>query len=616
MNDQHTNTQRRRLLQAMGASGLLAGLDMFLPGVSRAEMMHRAGEAARVKGGTPRSVTQDFHIRREGISVAGGRASSAYTINHSIPGPIVELWEGHDALLRIHNHIPDEITSIHWHGILLPFQMDGVPGVTFPGIDPGETFEAHFPVRQYGTYWYHSHAGTQEQNCQTGPMVIHPADDRDRVPADREYVVVLNDWTFEDPQRVLAKLKEMSDYYNFSRRTVPDFIEDAQKAGLKKTLADRLAWANMRMSPRDIADVTGHTYTYLMNGQHPAANWTGIFQPGERVKLRVINASAMTYFNFRIPGLPMTVVSADGQNVEPVDTDEFQIAVAETFDVVVEPKADQAYTIMVESMDRSGYARGTLAPRAGMSAPVPALRHQPQRTMVDMGMDMQKMGMGKMPAPRHGEDRGSAMGHGMPMAHDAGAGQHTMGTGTMMEKAGPVVMHQKGENPYGPGNIFIAHDVRYRLAERGTGLEGIDHRVLTYSQLRNVKPMRDKRTPSKTIELHLTGNMDRYMWSFDGKEYSSSTPIHFPYNHRIRLVLINDTMMEHPIHLHGQFMELENEQGEYLPFKHTISVLPASRVSLLVTADEPGRWFFHCHLLYHLEMGMARVVVTSDQQES
>ena len=653
------DSERRRILRAMGATGLLAGFSALLPSYARAGMdSNRVASAAQVPGGQPRDVVMDFHIRREMIDIAGGRAS-AITINHSTPGPILELWEGRNAHLRVHNHL-EESSSIHWHGILLPFQMDGVPGVAFPGIDPGDTFEVDFPVRQAGTYWYHSHSGLQEQVGQTGPTVIHSAEN-DHINADREYVLVLNDWTFEDPHRLMAKLKKMSDYYNYSQRTVGDLAEDVEKAGFAATMRDRMSWGNMRMSPRDIADVTSHTYSYLMNGVHPDANWTGLFKPGERIRLRVINASSMTYFNVRVPGLPMTVVAADGKEVQPVETDEFQIGVAETYDVIVQPKADRAYTVMAESMDRSGYARGTLAPRVGMSAPVPALREQPQRTMVDMGMDMSKMDMGGMDmSPGSGGmkmDTGS-MDHGsmqamagsksgenmtgMPgmaderhemgganrstgmsgmsgmsndknkMAHGTGPSSGTMGTGAMMEKAGPVVAHH-GPDHHGMGNVTVANVERYRLAERGTGLEDVNHRVLTYSQLRNVKPMQDRRAPSRTIEIHLTGVMDRYIFSFDGVKYSQATPIEFPYGERIRLVMVNDTMMEHPIHLHGMFMELENKQDDYLPFKHTISVLPASRVSLLVTADEPGRWAFHCHLLYHMEMGMFRVVRVSDQ---
>ena len=644
---------RRRLLRAMGATGLLAGFNALLPAYARNTMRssattHLDTAAAQVPGGRARDVVMDLHIRRELIDIAGGRAS-AITLNHTTPGPIVELWEGQNARLRVHNHL-DESSSIHWHGILLPFQMDGVPGVAFPGIDPGATFEVDFPVRQAGTYWYHSHSGLQEQVGQTGPMVIHAAGD-DGINADREYVIVLNDWTFEDPHRLVAKLKKVSDYYNFSERTLGDLAEDFQTAGVAKTIKDRLAWGNMRMSPRDIADVTGHTYTYLMNGVHPAGNWTGLFTPGERIRLRVINASAMTYFNVRVPGLPLTVVAADGKEVEPVETDEFQIGVAETFDVVVQPTADQAYTLMAESMDRSGYARGTLAPRAGMVAPVPTLREQPQRTMMDMGMNMTHMDQGdmhrmaqdkkpktmdhaSMPTMQHGDKThrmdgmshpgqavdhstmGAAMaGHGDGMdrmAHGNGPDTGHRGTGAMMEHAGPVVA-EHGPDTHGPGNINVADVQRDRLAERGTGLEAVNHRVLTYSQLRNVVPMQDRRAPSRTIEIHLTGNMARYMWSFDGLKYSDSSPIEFPYGERIRLVLVNDTMMEHPIHLHGMFMELENGQGDRLPFKHTLSVLPGSRASLLVTADEPGRWAFHCHLLYHMEMGMFRVVRVSDQ---
>jgi CopA family copper-resistance protein len=625
MNRKNQDISRRHLLRLLGNTGLLAGLSKLLPAYAYAALptgqRHLTASAARVPGGLPRDVSMDFHIRRESIAIAGGHAS-AVTVNGTVPGPLVELWEGRNALLRVHNHLA-ESTSIHWHGILLPFTMDGVPGVAFPGIDPGQTFEAHFPVRQYGTYWYHSHTGVQEQLGQLGPIVIHPENPDDRIRSDREYVVMLTDWTFEDPHRLMARLKKMSDYYNFNQRTLGDLVEDLSMTGFGATLRERLAWGQMRMSPRDIADVTGYTYTYLMNGMHAQANWTGLFEPGERVRLRVINGSAMSYFNFRIPGLPMTVVAADGQNVEPVVTDEFQIGVAETFDVVVEPMADTAYTLMAESMDRSGYARGTLAPRVDMSAAVPPLRKPPNRTMIDMGMAMDDMHMDSM--DQQG-GAGKAMSDMQKQGHDmAGMDHSNMEMGNMkrgdeqmsgmaadsslaMESAGPIVARH-GPDHHGPGNTSVAEVQRYRLAERGTGLQDVPHRVLTYSQLRNTKAMTDRRAPGYTVELHLTGNMERYMWSFDGVKYTdASSPIDFPYGERVRLIMVNDTMMEHPIHLHGMFMELENGQGDRLPFKHTISVLPGSRVSLLVTANEPGRWAFHCHLLYHMEMGMFRVV--------
>ena len=587
---------RRRLLSAMIASGAFIGLNALVPAYGRA-----LGGLAKPSQRSPHDVEMDLTIRQQTRDIAGGKSDLAMSINDTIPGPLVELYEGHNALLRVHNQLSSS-SSIHWHGILLPFEMDGVPGVAFPGIDPGTTFAARFPLRQSGTYWYHSHTSLQEQSGVYGPLVIHPAGE-DPVAADRDYVVMLSDWTFEDPHSVMKKLKQLSHYYNFQERTMGDFVDDIDKAGWDKTINDRLAWARMRMSPTDIADVTGYTYTYLMNGQHPAGNWTGVFTPGERVRLRVINGSAMSYFNVRIPGLRMTVVAADGQNVEPVEIDEFQIGVAETYDVVVQPTEDRAYTLFAESMDRSGYTCGTLAPREGMTAAVPALRERPLRTMVDMGMDMSKM---KMDISMDDMDMGS-MNHATPgMSPKVEADN-----GSMMQTAGPIIARH-GPDQHGPGNITVAEVQRNRLGEPGTGLENVGHRVLVYTDLKRLARDFDTRPPGRELELHLTGNMKRYMWSFDGKKFSEvKGPIEFEHNERLRLILINDTMMEHPIHLHGMWMELENGHGSSIPRKHTISVKPAERLSVLITPKDKGRWAFHCHLLYHMEMGMFRVVRVS-----
>jgi len=537
----------------------------------------------------------DLTIAETPITV-DGRQGSAVTMNGGIPGPVMRFTEGETVTIRVHNRLK-ESTSIHWHGILLPFEMDGVPGVAFPGIPAGETFTYRYPVAQSGTYWYHSHTGLQEQLGHYGPLIIDPAEP-DPFSYDREHVIVLSDWMFENPYTVLAKLKKQSDYLNFQKRTVGDFFDDVSSAGLGSTLKDRLAWGNMRMDPTDIADVTGHLYTYLMNGRGPEDNWLGLFKPGERVRLRFINAATMSYFNLRIPGLPMTVVQADGQNVEPVTVDEFQIAVAETYDVIVAPQEDRAYTVMAESLDRSGYARGTLAPRAGMSAPVPPLRERPLRTMVDMGMKMDGMDM---------NGSGDAASHAGHMDMD---GSDDGRVGSMMEAAGPIIA-EHGPDKHGPGNTSVATVQRNRLGEPGTGLENVGHRVLVYTDLKAITPY-NQIAPERELELHLTGNMERYMWSFDGKKFSEvKGPIPFEYGERLRLIMVNDTMMEHPIHLHGMWMELENGHGAHIPRKHTVSVKPGERLSVLINVDAPGRWAFHCHLLYHMDMGMFRVVEVS-----
>lgn len=532
------------------------------------------------------------------------------TINDSVPGPLLEWYEGRDVVLNVTNHMRHS-TSIHWHGILLPFEMDGVPGVTFRGIDPGTTFQYRFRVKQSGTYWYHSHTGLQEQSGVYGPLVVHPKT-ADPVHYDRDYVVMLSDWTFEDPHDVMAKLKKMSDYYNYQQFTLTDLYGTGEMSA-GEAWSKKLAWARMRMMPTDIADITGATYTYLMNGLHPAGNWTGLFEPGERVRLRFINGAAMSYFNVRIPGLPMTVVAADGQNVMPVETDEFQIGVAETYDVIVEPGTDEAYTVMAESMDRSGYAAGTLATRPGLRAPIPPLRERPLLTMVDMGMDMAVMDMGGMDHAAMGAMK-SAGGDGQDSSHDMAHGDHGVGSGAgmaMQGSTGPIIARH-GPDTHGPGNISVAQVQRDRLGERGTGLAEVEHRVLVYNDLKRLDDDYDDRPPAREVELHLTGHMERYMWSFDGKQFHEvDGPIEFHYGERLRLTMVNDTMMNHPIHLHGMWMELDNGHGREIPRKHTINLMPAARVSALITADAPGRWAFHCHLLYHMDMGMFRVVRVS-----
>jgi CopA family copper-resistance protein len=505
----------------------------------------------------------------------GGRTGHAVTINGTLPAPLIRLREGQNVRLAVTNTL-DEDTSIHWHGLLVPFQMDGVPGISFPGIRPRETFVYEFPVRQSGTYWYHSHSNLQEAMGHYGPIIIDPA--ADPVAYDREHVLVLSDWSFIHPHEILQRLKQSPGYFNQQRTTVAGLLsgEDRMSA------SERRMWAGMRMDPRDILDVNGSTYTYLINGHGPQENWTGLFAPGERVRLRVINASAMSIFNIRIPGLPMTVVQADGVDVQPVETDEFQISIAETYDVIVQPLEDRAYTIVSEAMDRSGLGRATLAPRMGMTAEVPALRAVPNLTMRDMGMDMGAMDHGA------GMNHGS-MGHGDMNMRDPSIAPPTMDVGVGVQSISPA-----------PEN---------RLAERPLGLENETHRVLVYTDLVSLRPNADTRPPSRTLEIHLTGNMERFMWGFDGRRFSELVePIRFERNERVRVTLVNDTMMAHPIHLHGHFFELVNGHPGNQPLKHTVNVAPGGRLSFDLTADTPGDWAFHCHMLMHMHAGMFNVV--------
>ena len=530
-------------------------------------------------------------------STINGEPSRSILVNGHLPAPLLRWREGDEIILRVTNHL-DVDTSIHWHGILLPFQMDGVPGVAFPGIRPGETFIYRFTVAQAGTYWYHSHSGLQEQLGHYGPIIIEPLAP-DPVDFDREYVIVLSDWTFENPHRVFNKLKAMSHVYNFQNRTVTDFFDDARANGFNRALAQRMMWGAMRMNPTDIADVTGATYTYLINGHSPTENWTALFQPGERVRLRFINAAAMSIFNVRIPGLPMTVVQADGLNVRPVQTDEFQIGVAETYDVIVRPGDVQAYTLMAESNDRSGFARATLSPRPGMTAAVPALRQRPTLTMKDMAMDHGTHGHG---APNPGAGTADHSGHAAHAMHHAST-----------ESTAPAAVRH--DHPRGPGVAGLAMNPANRLGERPGGLEDAPHRVLVYTDLESLDRNPDVRAPERHMELHLTSNMERYMWSFDGVKFSEvDQPIIFHENERLRLTLVNDTMMPHPIHLHGMFFDVVTGDHPHKPRKHTIVVKPGERLALDITAAPVGDWAFHCHLLYHMHAGMMRVVSVREEQ--
>ena len=519
-----------------------------------------------------------------------GRSIMATAINGQIPGPTLRFREGDTVTLAVTNRL-SFTSSIHWHGLRIPSAMDGVPGFSFNGIKPGETFVYRFPLKQSGTYWYHAH-GPEEQTGVYGSLVIEPKGGFAQ-RFDRDYVIVLSDWSDESPLKIISNLKFQSDYYNYNRRTLGTFIEDARRDGLRATVQDRLMWGDMRMSPTDILDVSGATYTYLMNGQPPAANWTALFRPGERVRLRFIDAGSMSIFDVRIPGLAMKVVQTDGNDIVPVTVDEFRIAPGETYDVIVEPREAQAYTIFAQVQDRTGFARGTLAPRAGMAAAIPPMDPRPLRTMADMGMDHGAAG--------HVGHGGAAHGGSPP---SASADPHA-GHGGAPAPAHDRMASQL-EGRVGVDNVALAP--RSRLSEAGDGLDGNGRRVLRLSDLRNAKRGNDLRPPTREIVLHLTGNMERFMWSLDGVKFSDAAPIMLNLGERVRFTLINDTMMDHPMHMHGVWSELENGQADYRPYKHTILVKPGEKLSFLVSADEPGRWAFHCHLLYHMELGMMREV--------
>ena len=524
----------------------------------------------------------DLAVGQGAIEVAG-RSGHAFAVNGSVPGPLVRLKEGEAVTLRVANHLAQD-TSIHWHGLLLPFQFDGVPGVSFPGIKPGETFVYELPaLRQSGTYWWHSHSDLQEQAGHYGPIIIDPAAP-DPVQADRDYVLLLSEFSPLHPHTIMAKLKKGEEYFN---RQKTSWTDDYRLSG-----SDRRMWAGMRMMPTDIADVTGSTYTYLVNGHAPEDSLEYLFSPGERVRLRIINGSAMSFFNIRIPGVRMSVVQADGKNVRPIEVDEFQIGTAETYDIVVEPTAE-AHTIVAEAMDRSGMAVATLASRAGARAPVPSLRDPVLLTMTDMGHG----GMD------HSGGDHSNMGH----APSTGGMDH-----------GSMKMRDTSSLPpnvaVGPGIDMVSANPADRMGDPGLGLDKVGHKVLTYRDLTALEPNDDPRKPSRHMQIHLTGNMERYMWSFDGRKFNAvaDQPIRFAYNERVRVKLVNDTMMAHPIHLHGHFFELVNGADRmHQPQKHTVIVQPGGSATFDLTADEPGDWAFHCHLLYHMHAGMFQIVTVA-----
>jgi CopA family copper-resistance protein len=588
---------RRKLLEHGRDFGLLLLSAQFFPSTAFSAESNAVGQSAK-------STAIELLIDRKEMRV-GDRIGKVVTINGTSPGPIIRLNEGEEAVIRVKNNL-DEPTSIHWHGVLVPADMDGVPGVSFKGIPAGATFIYKFKVMQSGTYWYHSHTGGQELQGMFGAIIIEPIKS-EPLRFDREHVIMLSDWTPIEPVTLIKKLKKNSGYFNYQKRTITDFAADTSQNGFGVTLADRLQWAKMRMDPTDFSDITGATYSYLVNGMTPDENWSGTFKKGEKVRLRFICAAAMTIFDVRLPGLKLNVVSADGQAVQPVEVEEFRIAPGETYDVIVDLKDDKAFTIFAEAIDRSGFASGTLSVKLGVKGAIPERRKRAVRGMDDMGMSMAAMSS----IPAKGMDMPGMDMQGMKMKSEVKPHGNNSLTSSPIPGSSPV---RHGLDHHGPGNSMIPSETKNRFNEPGAGLDPNERRVLVYTDLKSIVPYEDQREPNREIELHLTGNMERYMWSIDGKKYSESeAPIQFEYGERLRVTFVNDTMMEHPMHLHGMWMYPENGNGNYLPRKHTIIVKPAERVSVAVSANALGRWAFHCHMLLHMHMGMFRVVEVTGQ---
>lgn len=617
------NIDRRRFIGAAAAGGTTAAFAGWFPAWAQPVSTGITAPIPTVSG-----TEISLRIARQTMRV-DGKVSRAIGLNGTVPGPLVRLREGQNVRLSVTNDL-DEDSSIHWHGLLLPFQMDGVPGVSFPGIKARSTFVYEFPVIQSGTYWYHSHSGLQEQLGHYGPIVVDPKGG-DPIAYDREHVVVLSDHSQLSPEAIFRKLKVNPGHFNMQRQTLGGLL-----AGKDQPLKERVDWGKMRMDPTDVADVNGSTYDFLINGHGPKDNWTALFTPGERVRLRIINAAAMTIFNVRIPGLKMTIVQADGLNVRPVEVDEFQIGVAETYDVIVTPTDERAYTLVSEANDRSGMGRATLAPRAGMAAQVPRLRERPLANMKDMGMGDMDMSGGSMEGIDHSgmampvKAGAASAGETMPgmdmadaaapaagamagMDHSAMGGMAGMDHGSMKMRDFSVAP-QVDKNP---GVQTISPMPSDRMGDPGQGLENVDHKVLTYRDLVALDKNPDVRAPDRSLDIHLTGNMERFMWSFDGIKMSDfHEPIPFLEGERVRINLINDSMMSHPIHLHGHFFELVTGKGDHAPRKHTVLVQPGGKASFDFTADAVGDWAFHCHLLYHMHAGMMRVVSVRPRGEA
>ncbi|ABK50503.1 copper-resistance protein, CopA family (plasmid) [Shewanella sp. ANA-3] len=628
MTNSELNNSRRRFV--FGASAMLALMSIPFP---KNAVANALSQSLSQLSGKVFDLTIDYKM----VNFTG-KSARATVVNQLLPAPLLRWKEGETVTLRVKNNL-DHDSSIHWHGIILPTEMDGVPGFSFDGIKPGETFEYQFTVQQSGTYWYHSHSGYQEQTGLFGAIVIDPATP-DPVIYDRDYVIMLSDWSDEAPENIYAKLKKQADYYNYRERTVMDFFSDVNKNGLANTWNARSMWNNARMSDRDISDVTGSTYTYLMNGNPPQQGWQGLFEQGEKVRLRFINSSAMTIFDVRIPGLKMSVVASDGQNIQPVSVDEFRIGVAETYDVVIEPEVDNAYCIFAQSIDRTGFTVGNLTSDASLHAPIPPMDPRPVLGHSDMGMDMSDMDMSGMDHSKMDMGAGDmsgmdhskmAMGGGDMSGMDhskmamGGGDMSGMDHSKMAMDAAKATVSGLGLAGFGSNNEIKHIDTEFGpqvdmradapksgLHDPGIGLrdhqQQFNRKVLTYGDIKGLHPTYDTRQPSREIQLHLTGNMNRYMWSVNGVKFMDAAPLEFEYGERLRITLVNDTMMTHPMHLHGMWSELETGDPDFIPRKHTVLVQPGSKISYLVTADAKGQWAYHCHLLFHMP-GMFRKVV-------